>query len=89
MSSLTPPVPSTSNQLYQPDDFGSHRTGLSGILTDWSVPVFIEVGPGLSWQARACLFAVVPLRPFLVCKLKLFTSLELLLVPEEHGTGSE
>lgn len=74
---FNPPVPSTSNQLCQPSDFESHRTGLIGILTDWSMPVFVEVGPGPSWQARACLFAAVPPPPFSPRKPRLPTSLGL------------
>jgi hypothetical protein len=62
------------SQLWRPYNFENRKTGLIGLLVHWSVPVFVEVGPGPSWQARACLLAFLPLSD---CTLRASTFLEL------------
>lgn len=83
---LSPGPSTTPSQLWQPYDFVNHRIGLIGILIVCSVPAFVEVWPGPSWQARACLPAFPPPSP--VYKLRASYFLELLQFPREHGVGN-
>ena len=86
-SVLLSPGPSTTpSQLWKLYVFVNHRIGLIGILVVCSMPVFVGVWPGPSWQARACLPAFSLPSP--VYKLRASYILELLQFPRVHGADN-